>query len=116
MFAKDLMTTNFVSLDIKNTVSEYIGKISSIKKSFALVFDGKKYLGVVSKSWLLSSRIDPSKMKLSNIIKHRSKKKTSFSVPKLSLNHEFKEICRLMVTSDVKVLPVFDKEKVVGGS
>lgn len=114
LLAKDLMTKDYISVDVKNTVSEYIGKVNSRKKSFALVFDGKKYLGIVSKNWLLTSRIDASVMKLSNILKHRSKSKIPFFVPKLSKETPFDEICRLMATSDVNELPVLEKDKVVG--
>lgn len=114
MLAKDLLSQEYLALDVHQTVAEYLGKLGSRKKSFALVFDGKKYLGVIGKSWLLTSRIDASHMKLSNILKHRSKSKTPFFVPKLSLVTSFEEICRLMATSGSKILPVLEKDKVVG--
>jgi CBS domain-containing protein len=72
----------------------------------------------VAKKWLLTSRIDPHRMKLRNLLTHRSKSKTQFFVPKLAPETELKEIARLMATADVHALPVIvaenKKEKVVG--
>ncbi|MEM3154501.1 MAG: CBS domain-containing protein [Candidatus Woesearchaeota archaeon] len=112
--ALDLLQTDYISVDIKDTVSQLLGALKKAKEHYALVFNGKKYLGVVAKRFLLSSRIDPAKMKVSNIIKKRSKAKTQFYVPTLSPDTDIKEICKLMSTSDSHLLPVLEKGKVIG--
>lgn len=112
--AQDLLRTDYVSVDINDTVSELLGALKKAKEHYALVFDGKKYLGVVAKRFLLSSRIDPSTMKVSNITKKRSKSKTAFYVPELAPDTDIKEICKLMAASDSHLLPVLEKDKVIG--
>ena len=112
--AQDLLRKDYVSVDINDTISELIGALNKAKEHDALVFDGKKYLGVVAKRFLLTTRINPSEMKVANIIKKRSKSKTPFFVPILERDTDIKEICRLMATSDSHVLPVLEKDKVIG--
>lgn len=116
--AKSLLTHDFIVADVKDTVASLIGKMDRKKQSYAVVFDGKKYRGMASKKWLLSSRIDPSKMKIKNLISHRAKAKTQFFVPKLSPKTELDEICRLLCNADARALPVIvkqnAKENVIG--
>jgi len=112
--AKDLVSKDFIKAELSETVSKLIGKFKQKKGSHAVVFDKKKYVGVISKIFLLKSRIDPSKMKISNIVKRRSRAKTNFFVPVLSLDSGLKDIAKLMFSSDVKILPVFDKGKFLG--
>jgi len=112
--AQDLMRKDYVSVDVNDTVSELLGALKKAKDHYALVFDGKKYLGVVSKRFLLSSRLDPSTMKVGNITKHRSKSKTAFFVPELAPDTDIKEICKLMSSSDSHILPVLEKDKAIG--
>ncbi len=112
--AQDLMRKDYISVDISDTVSVLLGALKKAKEHYALVFDGKKYLGMVAKRFLLSSRIDPTTMKVGNITKKRSKSKTAFFVPELSLDTDIKEICKLMSSSDSHVLPVLEKDKVIG--
>lgn len=114
VYAKDIMRTDFISVSPETTVAELVGKMKSKKQAFALVFDNGNYLGLVSKKWLLTSRIDPDVMKIKNIIKHSSKAKTPFHVPILSPDTELREMCRLMATADVHCLPVIEKKKVIG--
>ena len=116
--AHELMRADFIVADLSDTVSSLIGQLERHKQTMAVVFDGSTYKGMVAKKWLLSSRIDPSQMRLKNLITHRSKSKTQFFVPKLTPETELQEIARLLATGDVHALPVIEvehkKEKVVG--
>ena len=112
--AKDLITKDFIKADISETVSKLIGKFKRKKHTHAVVFDKNKYIGVISKDFLLKSRIDPSVMKLSNIVKRRSRSKTNLFVPELDPKTDLLEIVRLMYTGDVKILPVISKDKFLG--
>ena len=112
--AKELMRKDYVSIDVKDTISHMLGRMKKAKVHSAVVFDGKKYKGIAAKRFLLTSRIQPDKMKVGNITKKRSKSKTTFFVPTLKLSTDVKEICRLMAAADTHMLPVIDKKKVVG--
>ena len=112
--AKELMRKDYVSIDVKDTISHMLGRMKKAKVHSAVVFDGKKYKGIAAKRFLLTSRIQPDKMKVGNITKKRSKSKITFFVPTLKLGTDIKEICRLMAAADTHMLPVIDKNKVVG--
>jgi CBS domain-containing protein len=112
--AQDLLRKEFVSVDVKDSVSQMLGAMKKSKLRSALVFDGKKYLGIISKRFLLTSRINPAEMKVGNIIKKRSKSKTPFYVPILEPATDLKKICRLMAASDSHALPVMKNDKVLG--
>lgn len=112
--AKDLMSRDYLAVDTTETVSKLIGKMKEKHITFALVFQGRKYRGMIDKRFLLTSRIDTSRMKINNILKKRSKSKTPFFVPKLNLDTSLDEICRLMATSNARALPVLEKEIVLG--
>lgn len=114
MIALDLLSKDFVKTDLDETVSKLIGKLKKKNKSHAVVFDGKKYIGIISKKAFLTSRIDPSSMKVSNILNRRSRSNTNLFVPELSPDTDLKEVARLMYTADVKLLSVFDKGRFLG--
>ncbi len=116
--AHELMRTDYIITDIDDTVASLIGQMERHGQCYAVVFDDRTHKGIAAKKWLLSSRIDPTTMKLKNLMTHRSKSKTPFFVPKLAPETELKEIVRLFATADVHALPVIitenKKEKVVG--
>jgi len=113
--AGDLLDKKFVALDITSTVGHMIGALHKANDTVTLVYEGKQYIGMIDRKWLMNSRIDPDKMKLSNILKKRSSNKTQFFVPILSTTSDIKEICRLMSTADARALPVADKKGSVLG-
>jgi CBS domain-containing protein len=112
--AQDIIQTDIPKIDVHSTVSDLIGLFRKTKKHYALTYDGKKYLGIVEKRFLLTSRIDPSQMKITNIIKKRSKNKTPFYVPIITPDTNIKKIALLMVESDSHVLPVQKNNQIIG--
>ncbi|MBN1644609.1 CBS domain-containing protein [Candidatus Woesearchaeota archaeon] len=112
--AKDLMSRSYLAVDVKETVSKLIGKMKQKNITFALVFQGNKYKGLLDKRFLLTSRIDAHKMKVNNVLKKRSKAKTQFFVPKLNKDTVLDQICRLMATSNSRALPVIEGNSVQG--
>jgi CBS domain-containing protein len=112
--ASDLMTKSYPKVDVKDTVSSWIGMMKKKHLHSALVFEGKKFIGVVDRDWLRTSKIDPAKTKIGNVVKRRSKSKTSVYVPKLSPQTGLVDVCRLIDTSAVHMLPVMDGAKVLG--
>lgn len=112
--AKDLMSRSYLAVDTRETISKLIGKMKNKHVTFALVFQGHKYKGLLDKRFLLTSRIDTSKMKVNNVLKKRSKSKTQFFVPKLKKDTVLDRICRLMATSNARALPVLEGNSVKG--
>jgi predicted transcriptional regulator len=112
--AQDIMRTDYVSVDVKETIAQMIGKLRKTKQHSTLVFDKNKYLGMIARRYLLTSRIDPSVMKVGNVLKKRSKSKIAFFVPPLKPESDLKEICKKLATADTHMLPVIEKDKVIG--
>lgn len=112
--AQDIMQTDYVSVDLKDTISSMLGKMRTKNTYYALVFEGTKYKGLIAKRFLLTSRIRPDIMKISNILKKRSKSKVPFFVPTIRPETELKEMCRLLATADTHILPVIKNNKVLG--
>ncbi len=112
--AKDLMSKSYLAVDTRETVSKLIGKMKNKHTTFALVFQGHKYKGLIDKRFLLTSRIDTSKMKVNNVLKKRSKSKTQFFVPKLTKDTVLDRICKLISTSGARALPVMEGNTVKG--
>jgi len=112
--ASDIMDEDFSKADVSMTVSKWAGLLKKSHNHCSALYNGKKFIGVIEKSWLLTSRIDPETMKLSNLVNRRSKSKISLYVPRLTKDTDFNDMCRLMYTSNVHMLPVFNKEKLVG--
>lgn len=113
--AQDIMRKNTVCVDISETVSQLLSKLKRAKMHAALVYDKKTYLGVVNKRFLLTSTMSPSIMKVGNIVKHRSKSKSPFFVPKLAKDTPLRKIIDLLATADTHLLPVIDNDKIIGG-
>jgi CBS domain-containing protein len=112
--AKDLISKDYLAVDAGETVSKLIGKMKRKNTTFALVFQGKKYKGLIDKRFLLTSRVDTSKMKITNVIKKRSKSKTPFYVPKLETDTDLDKMCRLLATTNTRALPVIKKNQIIG--
>mgnify|MGYP005847264293 CR=1 FL=1 len=112
--AKDLLSKDYISIDVNSTVAKLFGAFKKAKVSWALIFEGKKFVGIISKDWLLTIRFDPDAMRIKNALKHRAKVKTPPQVPKLSLSTPLPKICHFLYTSNMHALPVFEKNKLVG--
>jgi CBS domain-containing protein len=116
--AADLLTGDFIRVDCGDTVSRMLGEMARKHQHFALVFDGKKYLGLASRKWLLRSRINANEMKVYNLVGKRTRANSSVYVPRLAPGTPLKEACRLMATADARGLPVLGKaggiESVIG--
>jgi CBS domain-containing protein len=110
---KDVLCKKFISAEVSDSLSSVLGKMKSSGETSVLVFDKSKYIGLLSKSWLVNTKIDLS-MKVSNVVKHRSRAKSSFFVPLLNESDSLKEVCRLMVACDSHTLPVGKSSAISG--
>jgi len=105
IIAADLLETNFLRVDENEPISKFIGRIASAGKDTALVFDGKNFLGIVSKRQIARRSVNVSKAKVSNVLE---------SAPILSLNDSIFSIAESMYSSGARILPVEENGKVSG--
>ncbi len=101
---QDVMTANYTKADVKDSISSLMAAMKKNNAETALIFDGKKFMGIVSHSGLLRN-VDLQKTKVSTIMK---------TSPKLSVNQSFDEIVKLMRNADTHLLPVIEKNQVIG--
>lgn len=70
------------------------------------VLDGKqKYTGVISRRWVIRSRLDPTTTKVKSLMR---------PAPKVSKEFSLSRVAKLMIQSGVRQLPVFEKNRLVG--
>ncbi len=103
--AKELMTEDFVSLDVNDSLAKFIGAMKTQHVHSALLFDQGAYAGIADKKSLVRTKIDPDSVKLKHILK---------KVPILSSSVEEAEMARLFINADTRTLPVLEQNKVVG--
>lgn len=104
--ARQLMHKDFVRLGRENTVGQFIGRLKSSRRAWAVVVnDDNTYYGIASKKHLLKSKLNPGKTKLESI---------SQTLPTLSETDSIQRIAELLFTSDSRMLAVTKKERVVG--
>lgn len=101
---QDIMTTSFARADVKDSISSLLSTMKKSGAETAMVFDGKKFSGVVSHSGLLRN-VDLQKTKVSTIVQ---------TSPKLSLNQSFDDAVKQMRNANAHALAVVEKEAVVG--
>lgn len=105
MIAKDLMKTSFIKVDKEDTISKLIGKFRLSHKTEAVVLDKKKFIGIVSKKKMLKSRVNVSEAKVRHLV---------WKVAVLNGEEGIAKAAKLMVASDVHMLPVVKKGIVEG--
>ncbi len=64
-----------------------------------------KYVGVISRRWVIRSRLDPATTKVKTLMR---------PAPKVSPDSSLSKAARLMIESGVRQLPVFEKNKLLG--
>lgn len=104
LHVQDIMTDSFVRADVKDTISSLLGAMKKGGAETAIVFNGKKFAGVVSHSGLLRN-VDLQKTKVATIVQ---------TAPRLSLNQSFDDVVKLMRNANTHALAVVEKENVVG--
>lgn len=100
-----IIAKQFVSFPADTTISEMIGKLKQTGKRAGLVFDGKKYLGLVSQKALLQTRIDPVTTKVSKFVQ---------KTPVIEDHATVLETAYLMFQSNLELVPVQGEEGIMG--
>jgi len=103
--AKDILEENFLRVSASDPVSRTMNLFISTKNKNALVFDGKKFSGIVSWRSLYRGAKDFSKVSNASVAE---------KAPALSPSEPVERIAKLMVETGLRSLPVFDKNVLVG--
>jgi predicted transcriptional regulator len=64
-----------------------------------------KYIGEISRRWIIRSRLDPSTTKVESLER---------SAPAVTFHDSLSKVAKLMIESNIRQLPVYSGEKIVG--
>jgi len=103
---KDVLSTKFRSISKDDLLSACLSILNEESTPVLVVLDSKgKYAGVIAHRWIVRSRYNPATTKVESLMR---------SAPTVSLEESLGEVARLMITSGISQLPVFNGEKLVG--
>jgi len=104
MNVSDITTDRFEKIDTKATLQEVLPLLRKSHKPAVLAFNGKEYAGMVTEKSIVGS-LRNLKTGINGMIR---------KTPKITPDTTIYEAARLMVESQTRQLPVFDKVKVKG--
>ncbi|NIR86547.1 CBS domain-containing protein, partial [Candidatus Bathyarchaeota archaeon] len=103
---KDVFSKGFVSVRENDTLSSCLPLFKEGMPPVLVVLDSEgKYAGVIARRWIIRSRLDPSTTKVETLTR---------SAPTVTLHESLSEVARLMIESEVRQLPVYSGEKLLG--
>ena len=96
----------FSAVNENDSVSKCLDLFKREKPPVLAVLDSKgKYAGVISRRWVMRSRVDPATTKVKTLMR---------GAPKVSYSFSLSKVARLMIESGIRQLPVFEKAKLLG--
>lgn len=102
----DIFSKKFASVHENDLLSDCLDIFEKEKLAALAVLDNKgKFKGVLALRWIIRSGLDPSKAKVETLMR---------SAPKLTPQDSMSKAARLMIESEIRQLPVFDGEKLLG--
>jgi len=103
---KDVFTKGFSTVNENEPVSRCLELFKKeMPPVIAVLNDKGKYAGVISRRWVIRSRLDPATAKVKNLMR---------PAPKVSLDLSLSKAAKLMIGSGIRQLPVFEKNKLSG--
>ena len=103
---KNVFTKSFSTVNENDSVSKCLELFKREMPPVIAVLDDKgKYAGVISRRWIIRSRVDPATTKVKTLMR---------PAPKVSLEFSLSKAAKLMIESGVRQLPVFEKNKLLG--
>jgi CBS domain-containing protein len=106
IFAKDVYSKDYNAVQENDTLSRCLDAFEKGKPPVLAVLDDKgKYIGMISRRTILRSRLDPTTTKVRTLMK---------VAPPVSFDFSVSKIAKLMIESEMRQLPVFEKNKIVG--
>jgi len=104
MDISNVVSTEYVEVSHDTPVSKLVGAFDDPTVRGVVVTNAGKFKGVVTRRQLVGSHNPPDE-KAGSIVWH---------VPKLAPDEDVREVARLMIDSDSRLLPVFEGDELVG--
>jgi len=106
ILAKDVYSKGYNAVQENDTLSRCLEAFEKGKPPVLVVLDEKgKYVAMISRRTILRSRLDPTTSKVRTLMK---------VAPPVSLDFSVGKMAKLMIESEMRQLPVFEKNKIVG--
>jgi CBS domain-containing protein len=106
VIVRSVFTRGFSAVNEDDSISKCLEFFKRKKPPVLAVLDDKgKYVGVISRRWLVRMRLDPAAAKVKSLMR---------SVPRVSPDVSLSKAARLMIEGGVRQLPVFEKAKLLG--
>lgn len=103
---KDVFSKGFVRVRENDTLSSCLSLFKEEMPPVLVVLDSEgKYKGVLARRWIIRSRLDPSTTKVETLMR---------SAPTVKLHDSVGKAARLMIESEIRQLPVYSGEKLLG--
>jgi CBS domain-containing protein len=103
---RSVFAQGFSAVNENDSVSKCLELFKREMPPVLAVLDAKgKYVGVISRRWVIRSRLDPASTKVKSLMR---------PAPKVSLDFSLSKAAKLMIESGVRQLPVFEKNKLLG--
>jgi CBS domain-containing protein len=103
---KDVFSQGFIEVHENDTLSSCLPLFKKETPPVLAVVDSKgEYQGVISRKWIIRSVFDSSRTKVKSLMR---------SVPAVTLNDSLGKVAKLMIESDIRQLPVYSGEKLLG--
>jgi len=103
---ESVFTQGFSSVNENDSVSKCLELFKREKPPVLAVLNEKgKYAGVISRRWVIRSRLDPAATKVKSLMR---------GAPKVAPDFSLSKAAKLMIESGVRQLPVFEKTKLLG--
>ena len=104
MDISEIVSTSFTEFDVGAPLSKVAGAFENQELDAVVVTDGGEYRGIVGRREMADSSNQPS-AKVGSQVQH---------VPTVDRTEDVREVARLMLGSDAKMLPVLDGDRAVG--
>jgi CBS domain-containing protein len=103
---KNVFTKGFATVTENDSISKCLELFKKeMPPVIAVLNDKGKYAGVISRRWVIRSRLDPATTKVKTLMR---------PAPKVSPEFSLSKTARLMIESGVRQLPLFEKNKLLG--
>ncbi len=103
---KDIFTQGFSAVKLNDSISKCLELFKREKPPVLAVLDARgKYVGVISRRWVIRVRLDPTATKVKSLMR---------SAPKVTPEDSLSKASKLIIESGIRQLPVFEKNKLLG--
>jgi len=100
---KDVFSEGFQSVSEDDTLSSCLSLFKKETPPVLAVLDSEgKYKGVISRRWIIRSRLAASGTKVKTLMR---------SAPIVTLNDSLGKVARLIIESEIRQLPVYSGER-----